>query len=732
MNRLCLVLMTAITLLTPKAFGQHETSEIALQTVKQTTSPSHPRHATIELSDAALERLARQVQTMVDREEIVGGELLIVQNRQTLLRRAFGWKDREGQVNMEVDAVYCVRSMTKPILGTAIQMLIDEGQLALETPVHQILPDFDGPQTRAINVGHLLMHTAGFPFSTIKKPLSEYADLNEVAAEAAARPLLFVPGSGFNYSDASADILGAMVAAITGVPVELFIQKRILDPLKMKDSFTLLASQDQALARIPSAYSGGTGAWEKHWDPTDAPIFPLFLPSQSLYATTTDYARFLSLWLDAGHAGTQRLLSAAAVDRALKPHQAMSHYPANFDGLGVYYGQQWMVYAKNSEDGAKKVVIFGHGGSDGTHAWAWPELDLMVLFFTQSRGTLAGLGLERELQNLVYGAAPEATDKDVQLPKDLPLDELAGLYWDETAINAYYVISPQGDGLRMERPGRLVEFFKPCDVPGRFCHGARSDSWIEFLRADGGAVTAMRTSFAGRIEHDAKHTPVEGLPAVSDVVELVTQTHGMDRISALGLVRLSGEIKLESRGMEGSIERLFDQHRDRIDVRFGSLREVTVNDGHEVWVQSPTTGAESLEGARREQAMLDRLTVAMGDWTQHYDRVEVLKRIDVKGRSILLVRVVPREGLGATMLVDESNGLVRLMDSFALVPGIGMVGVQTRFDDFRDVGGMQIPFKIVSRFASKMIGNVVVTIDSVETHVTLPHNPFAVPLNDVP
>ena len=240
----------------------------------------------------ALELLAGRLQALVDDGEIVGGELLVIKNRKSVLREAFGWKDRDDEEPLEVDSIYCVRSMTKPFVGTAIQMLIDEGRLRLDTPVHEILPFFAGPQTGKITLEHLLTHTAGFPFTTIGKPLADYADLAEVAAEAAATELLFEPGARFEYSDAGSDTLGAIVAKITGAPVERFLQERILDPLEMRETITLLGDDD-VLARIPSAYSGGTGAWSKHWDPSDPPIFPLFLTSQSLYSTTTDYARFL-------------------------------------------------------------------------------------------------------------------------------------------------------------------------------------------------------------------------------------------------------------------------------------------------------------------------------------------------------------------------------------------------------------------------------------------------------
>jgi CubicO group peptidase (beta-lactamase class C family) len=606
-------------------------------------------------------------------------------------------------------------------------MLIDEDRLRLDTPVHEILPFFAGPETGKITVEHLLTHTGGFPFTTIGKPLSEYADLAEVAAEAAATELGFEPGTRFEYSDAGSDTLGAIVAKITGAPVEQFIQQRILDPLEMQDTITLLGDDDDVLARIPSAYSGGTGSWSKHWKPSDPPMFPVFLTSQSLYSTTTDYARFLALWMDGGRVGDRRLLSPEAVERALAPNQSMSNYPQNLEGVEVYYGQQWMVYAKPVDEGSPQRILFGHGGSDGTHAWAWPELDLMVLFFTQSRGTLAGVGLEAVLQTVLVEQALDDPSLATHVASEEELQQVAGLYWDEDVAEAYYVVTPRGNGLTLERPGRMHLVFKAGETPGRYVHEANAQVWIEFVRSEDGAVTAMRTFFGGRVELDPRHVPQEGLPSVEDVIAAVKQAHRVDRLSELGVVRLSGALKFETRGMEGPVTTLFDATRARTEIHIGTVEEIIVMNDGRVWTYNTATGADELDGPRLEQAWLDRLSVTFGDWTQHYERVEVLKRVQLGDDSVLLVRVVPREAPGSTMFVDEASGRVGHTDSLAQIPGLGIVGIQTTYGDFRDVGGMQLPFRSVAAFASQLIGRVVTTLDNAETGVDVSEETFAAP-----
>ncbi len=676
----------------------------------------------------ALQLLAERAQSMVDNQEIVGGELVVIKNRRTVFREAYGWKDREARRPLEADAVYCVRSMTKPLVGTAIQMLIEEGKLRLDTPVREILPFFSGPHTGKITVEHLLTHSGGFPFMTIGKPLSEYADLAAVAAEAAATELLFEPGTGFEYSDAGSDTLGAIVAQITGAPVERFIRQRILDPLGMQDTITLLGNDEATLARIPSAYSGGTGSWTKHWEPSDAPIFPLFLTSQSLYSTTTDYARFLTLWMDDGRVGERRLISAEAVERALAPSRRIDDSPQGFEGLEAYYGQQWVIHAKPVEEGSPQRVVFGHSGSDGTHAWAWPELDLMVLFFTQSRGTLAGVGLEGVLQTLLVEQALDDPSLAARAAGAEQLEQVAGLYWDETNAGAYYVITPRGNGLTFERPGRAYLVFKVGETPDRYVHELNPEVAIEFVRSEEGAVTAMRTVFGGRTETGPRHVPREGLPSPQEVAALVRQAHGVDKLHEIGAVRMSGKLVAETRKIEGTITNLFDATRLRSDVELGPGRQTIVATGGRAWSRATTTGLEQLDGTLEEQVLLSHPAVRLGDWTEHYEQVEVLKRVKRRdGHSLLMLRVVPREAPGSTMFVDEQSGRLLRTEGLVQVPGVGIVGLRTDYGDFRDVGGMKLAFREAATFATPLIGRVVTQIEQVETGVEVAADVFSLP-----
>ena len=94
------------------------------------------------------------------------------------------------------------------------------------------------------------------------------------------------------------------------------------------------------------------------------------------------------------------------------------------------------------------------------------------------------------------------------------------------------------------------------------------------MRSEDGTVTAMRTFFGGRVEHDPRHVPQEGLPSVEDVIASVKQAHRVDRLSELGVVRLSGTLKFETRQMEGPLTLLFDATRERTEIHIGAVVDI--------------------------------------------------------------------------------------------------------------------------------------------------------------
>ena len=350
------------------------------------------------LNPPALAKLADAVQAFVDRDDIVGAELLVVQNDHTVLHRAFGWKDRDDKVAMPLDTIFCVRSMTKPVAGTAVEMLIEESKIGLDDTAAHYLPSFDNDKSRSITVKELLHHTSGLPLSSLlgMKP-SDIRSVRQVADLASAHGPDFTPGDHFSYSDDGADTLGAIVEIASGKSLAAFLGERVFTPLGMQDAIAFVAPDLEKRGRIASNYTGGKGSWKRYWSPKDPPLFGCLLASQSLYCTPLDYARFLALWKARGTAGGTRLLKPITCKRALASG-TLTPLPSGFEGVETHYGELWELYVDKQSKSPSELYAFGHSGSDGTYSYVFPKLDLMVLYFTQSRAGLTGTEFESVLQ----------------------------------------------------------------------------------------------------------------------------------------------------------------------------------------------------------------------------------------------------------------------------------------------------------------------------------------------
>ncbi|MBV21351.1 MAG: penicillin-binding protein, partial [Planctomycetaceae bacterium] len=242
------------------------------------------------VSPDVLVALGDLVQGFVDDKEIVGAELLVIKNGHSILHEAYGWRDREAQVAMETGSVFCVRSMTKPLIGASILMLVDDREIKLDDHVAEYLPSFDVEGSRDITIEHLLTHTSGLPMSLLLgKNLRELDGIQAVAELGAGYELDFEPGSAFSYSDQGTDTLTALIEVVSGMSAAEFVNTRILGPLGMQESACVMAEDLPLRARGCVKYAGSRGEWTRFWGPDEPPLFPFFLGSQGLYSTLEDY-----------------------------------------------------------------------------------------------------------------------------------------------------------------------------------------------------------------------------------------------------------------------------------------------------------------------------------------------------------------------------------------------------------------------------------------------------------
>ena len=235
-------------------------------------------------------------------------------------------------------------SMSKPLFAYAVMGLVEEGRLDLDRPLVEYLEQPylpDEPLHRKITARMVLTHTSGFP------------NWREGGWRGGGPlPVFFAPGTRFQYSGEGFLYLQRVVEAITGVPLEPWMQERVLLPLGMEDSGFVWREEQSAQA---SAGHDDGGAWKE-----DRPLYTEANAAFSLYTTASDYARFQIEMMSPDRSAAHSI-SAEALERMLAAHSYREEEEADW-GLG--WGLQSTPYG---------LRVF-HGGSNGTGFRCWNEL----------------------------------------------------------------------------------------------------------------------------------------------------------------------------------------------------------------------------------------------------------------------------------------------------------------------------------------------------------------------
>jgi CubicO group peptidase (beta-lactamase class C family) len=335
----------------------------------------------VDMSPAVLEAGVGLYREAVERGDLVGAVLLVARNGKVVLHEAVGSRHRETGLPMEKNTMFRMASNTKPVIATAIAMLVERGKLKFEDPVRKYMPSFDNYKSGFIQVKHLLSHTSGLRINTLfvepyMTKSSQHPDAPTLKLEAARFGEVgadVTPGTSYSYSNPGYNTLGALIEIGSGQPLETFLRNEIYRPLGMVDTYNheLAEKLDGKLSRMGAVYyTQQNGQWTAGWKPGDPAQVPFPRASGGLISTAWDYALFLQAFLNGGIYGNVRLLKPETV-KLMTSVQT----PPVAGGNGGGYGYGWSV----DEDG-----IYSHGGSDGTYAWVDPSRQVIGLVFTQT------------------------------------------------------------------------------------------------------------------------------------------------------------------------------------------------------------------------------------------------------------------------------------------------------------------------------------------------------------
>ncbi|MBS0482509.1 MAG: beta-lactamase family protein [Proteobacteria bacterium] len=377
----------------------------------------------------------------LDSGKLANAQLLIARDGQIAHFSSQG-PAREGGKPLDDSALFRIASMTKPVTSIAFMMLVEQGLVALDTPVHHVLPEFADlgvyngggagvpfvttPLSRPMLMVDLLRHTSGLTYSFQNRSNIDAAyregkienwhgnlTLDEFVAALGKIPLEFSPGEAWNYS-VSTDVLGAVVQRLSGQGLDDFFAQRIFAPLKMEDTFFTVPAAK--IDRLTDCYTMAPGKGRVMYDRGAESAWSkpprLLSGGGGLVSTALDYNRFCTMLLNGGE-----LDGARIVGRKTLNLMTLNHLPGDGDlagwsrslfseaaNAGVGFG---LGFAVNKDVAATmipgSVGEFYWGGMFSTAFFVDPVERLTMVFMTQLSPS-STYPVRRELKTMIYSA----------------------------------------------------------------------------------------------------------------------------------------------------------------------------------------------------------------------------------------------------------------------------------------------------------------------------------------
>jgi CubicO group peptidase (beta-lactamase class C family) len=396
----------------------------------------------VGLDATRLKNIDKHFNRYVDEGRLSGYAVAVARHGKVAHFGMYGHKDSETSAPITDDTMYRIYSMTKPVTSIALMMLVERGLLQLTDPVSKFIPPFGETRvwntgsvlkpltnalTEPIRIWHLLTHTAGMTYGWMYSDLVDdmyrragfeagvaYKDSLEVVCDKyAALPLLFQPGSSWNYSVAT-DIVGRVIEVVGKMPLDEFFDKNIFQPLEMHD--TGFWVPEEKYERVASLYRYDETNHKKakiSGFANSSLEKPAFLSGGGgLISTAGDYFKFIRMLEGRGKSGNVQLLLPSTFEMMV-----MNHLPNNadistfgrplgeeifYDGLGFGLGFGVVV------DQAKTRVAcpngtFSWGGMASTAFWVDPVNEISAMFFTQLIPS-STYPIRQYLRSLVYAA----------------------------------------------------------------------------------------------------------------------------------------------------------------------------------------------------------------------------------------------------------------------------------------------------------------------------------------
>ena len=406
------------------------------------TAAAHPasKPEEVGLSSDRLQRINQLVQRYIDQGQITGAITMVSRKGRVAHFEAIGQMDLEARAAMRKDAIFRIASMSKPITGVAILMLMEEGKLRLTDPVSRFIPEFKNPTVaivkttgappaprapgqpapepeiytvpaeREVTIRDLMTHTSGLESGGAGSragariaPRNTASNLQAYIPTLGAVPLDFQPGTRWSYSAlAGIETLGRIVEVASGQTFDQFLKQCIFDPLEMTD--TAFYPTVDRMPRVVTLYDNRDGKLIRAETPAWLATTTLFGGGGGLWSTAEDYMRFGQMLANGGVLNGKRLLSPRTVDLMASNHVGDLYSGIGQRTKGMGFGLTVDVVLDHVAAGRRvSSGSFGWGGAFGTYFWVDRKESLVGLLMVQE-----SVGqLRTDLENAVMQAIIE-------------------------------------------------------------------------------------------------------------------------------------------------------------------------------------------------------------------------------------------------------------------------------------------------------------------------------------
>jgi CubicO group peptidase (beta-lactamase class C family) len=381
----------------------------------------------VGFSSERLPRITQMVQRYIDTKQITGAVSIVSRRGKVAYFEAQGLMDLESRTPMRKDAIFRMASMSKPVTGVAILMLVEEGKVRLTDPVSRFIPGFRNlevamakpgggaragaaaaaaggrggrggaaepeiytvPANREVTIRDLLTHTSGVESSGVGNraaaraaPRLKTDTLATYVPKLAAGPLDFQPGTVWQYSLlAGMETLCHIVEIASGMKYEDFLKQRLFDPLGMKDTFFWVPAEKQS--RLVTLYNIRPTGLERTGTP-DWLDTKIASGGGGLYSTAEDYIQFAAMLANGGELNGRRILSPRTVEQMASNHVGDLYEKSGGGNRGQGFGLSVRVMMDRAEaNAAIGNGSFGWSGAFGTHFWVDRKDQLAAVLLIQ-------------------------------------------------------------------------------------------------------------------------------------------------------------------------------------------------------------------------------------------------------------------------------------------------------------------------------------------------------------